>query len=109
MADPLLLKIGEKIRKIRKLQGLTQEELAEKCGLSYKYLGEIERGEKNTGVLNLFKISKGLSLSVGEIVNIESGDDKEENHLKIEFLHLLSDKNTQELRKALNVLKAVFE
>ncbi|RJP85078.1 MAG: XRE family transcriptional regulator [Desulfobacteraceae bacterium] len=109
MADPLLLKIGEKIRKIRKLQGLTQEELAEKCGLSYKYLGEIERGEKNSGILNLFKIASGLSLSVADIVDIDPGVDGEDNNLKIEFLHFLSDKNAQDLKKALEVLKAVFE
>lgn len=109
MADPLLIKIGEKIRKIRKLQGLTQEELAEKCGLSYKYLGEIERGEKNSGILNLFKIADGLSLSVSDIMDIDPGVDREEKNLKTEFLHFLADKNAQDMKKALNVLKAVFE
>lgn len=109
MADSLLLKIGKKLRNIRKLKGLTQEQLAERCGLSYKYLGEIERGEKNFGIQNLFKIADGLSISVADIVNIEPEADAEENNLKAELLYFLADKNPQELKKALSVLKAIFE
>ena len=109
MAHPLLSKIGKKIRELRKIQNLTQEQLAEKCGLSYKYLGEIERGEKNSGILNLIRIADGLSLSIVDIVDIKSDTKTEENLLKAEFMYFLSGKTTDELKKALKILKTVFE
>jgi transcriptional regulator with XRE-family HTH domain len=108
--DQLLNKIGKRIRDLRKHQGLTQEQLAEKSGLSYKYLGEIERGEKNSGILNLFRIAEGLSLPIGDIIiNIETEPHTEERKLKDEIMGFLSDKNSNDLKKTLKVLKAVFE
>lgn len=40
------LVIGEKLRECRKNQNLTQQELAEKAGITSRYLGDIERGSK---------------------------------------------------------------
>lgn len=39
------LRISEVIREKRKAKGLTQEELAEKVGVSAGYVGQVERGE----------------------------------------------------------------
>lgn len=39
------LRISEVIREKRKAKGLTQEELAEKVGVSAGYIGQVERGE----------------------------------------------------------------
>ena len=46
MSD-FLRSIGERIRTIRKLKGLTQEQLAEKTGLQDSYIGGVERGEEH--------------------------------------------------------------
>ena len=40
--------VGRKLQKIRKRQGLTQEQLAEKTDLSATYIGMIERGMPTT-------------------------------------------------------------
>ncbi|MGD6900376.1 helix-turn-helix domain-containing protein [Bacillus infantis] len=50
MADLLKL-VGNRIRIVRKGKGLIQEDLAEKCGLQYTYIGELERGERNISLL----------------------------------------------------------
>ncbi len=34
-----------KLRELRKMKGLTQEELAERAGLHWKFIGEVERGD----------------------------------------------------------------
>jgi transcriptional regulator with XRE-family HTH domain len=34
----LKVALGDKIRNLRRIKGLTQEELGEKAGLSYKYI-----------------------------------------------------------------------
>ena len=38
------MEIGNKINQLRKLSGMTQEQLAEKTGLSSRYIGQLERG-----------------------------------------------------------------
>jgi len=47
---------GEAIRNKRLEQGLSQEKLAELCGLHRTYIGGIERGERNVSLLNILKI-----------------------------------------------------
>jgi transcriptional regulator with XRE-family HTH domain len=109
VGDELLKKIGINIRELRKAQNLTQEQLAEKAGLSYKYLGEIERGEKNSGILNLFKIACGLSLSLRDIVYVENKTNAEEERLQLEIMGLLAGKSCDDLKRALKILKAILE
>jgi transcriptional regulator with XRE-family HTH domain len=50
--------IGEAIRHFRKEADLTQEKLAEKVDLNWKYIGEIERGEKIISIEALMRIAK---------------------------------------------------
>ncbi|WP_096154042.1 MULTISPECIES: helix-turn-helix domain-containing protein [Bacillus] len=54
--------IGESIREIRKAQKRTIEELADAAGINDKFLGEIERGEKEASVMTIMKIARGLDL-----------------------------------------------
>jgi ribosome-binding protein aMBF1 (putative translation factor) len=65
----LLKAVGANVRKARWLRGLTQEELASK-GLSYRYLAEIERGERNVTLRTLADLAKILGVTVGDLVEI---------------------------------------
>lgn len=73
MSDFLKL-VGERIRIFRKEQGLTQEELAEKAGLQYSYVGGVERGERNISLETLKKIIDGLDVSPYELFKFEESD-----------------------------------
>ncbi|QFT89119.1 HTH-type transcriptional regulator SinR [Bacillus sp. THAF10] len=55
--------IGARIRKIRKLRGLTQEILAERTGLQDSYIGGIERGARNISLQTLEKLIIGLEIT----------------------------------------------
>ena len=55
--------VGERIRKRRNHIGLTQEELAERCGLHHTYIGQLERGEKNATLESIEKVVCGLEIS----------------------------------------------
>jgi len=61
-------KVGLKIRKLRNIRGWTQEKLAFEADLHRAYIGQIERGEKNIGLVNLEKIAKALKVKLSEIV-----------------------------------------
>jgi len=54
-------KIGQKIRKYRKLNGLSQEELAEKVGISVTHMSHIETANTKLSLQVLVDISKGLT------------------------------------------------
>jgi transcriptional regulator with XRE-family HTH domain len=55
--------IGERIKNQRNQLGLTQEELAAKCGLHNTYIGQLERGEKNATLESIEKVVQGLGTS----------------------------------------------
>ncbi|MFX3637408.1 MAG: helix-turn-helix domain-containing protein [Candidatus Pristimantibacillus sp.] len=67
---PTILKLlGQRIRDLRKALGLSQEELAEKAGCHFSYIGGIERAEKNISILNLEKIASALGVNVVELLS----------------------------------------
>lgn len=59
---------GDHLRKLRQKQGLTQEELAEKAGMHFTYVGQIERGLRNPSLINLRKLAKALKIDGGELL-----------------------------------------
>lgn len=63
----VLQRLGERIRNLRNLRDLTQERLAERAGLTPKFLGEVERQETNPSATSLVRIADGLSVSVGDL------------------------------------------
>ena len=63
-----LIKIGSRIRELRKSKGYSQEEIANVSGMGRTYMGRVERGEQNISIQNLIQIAFALNVSVGEIV-----------------------------------------
>ena len=60
-----LYEIGQQIRTLREAKKLTQEQLANKCGISRVTLGKVERGELgNTSVKTLDIILASLGLEM---------------------------------------------
>lgn len=68
MNKSTLEKFGEKVRKERLKQNLSQEELAEKAGVHRTYIGMIERAEKNITLGNIEKIAKALKINISEML-----------------------------------------
>lgn len=60
-------KFGNRVRKLRKDKGWSQEEFADECGLHRTYIGAIERGERNVSLNNIHAIAKALGISVKEL------------------------------------------
>jgi len=60
----ILIKFGEKVRKIRKEKGLSQEELAHNANLHRTYIGMIERAEKNITLISIERIANALEVKI---------------------------------------------
>ena len=66
--NPALQTLGRRVREQRERAGLSQEAMAEKCGVHRTYYSAVERGERNVTVLTLLRISHGLGTDAGDLV-----------------------------------------
>jgi transcriptional regulator with XRE-family HTH domain len=55
-------RLGSRLRELRRSQHLSQEQLAARAGLSYKFIGEIERGTGNPTVDTLAVLADALGV-----------------------------------------------
>lgn len=60
----LLQILGNNLRKYRLENGLTQEELAEKTGISTSFCANLERGKKGMSITFLRELADSLNVSV---------------------------------------------
>jgi transcriptional regulator with XRE-family HTH domain len=60
--------LGERVRARREQLGLSQEGLADLCGVHWTFLGQVERGRRNLSLHNLLKIASGLQVDACELV-----------------------------------------
>ena len=67
--DPVLVALGEAIRRTRTGVGLSQEALAVDADLDRSYVGGIERGEHNPTVMNVVKIANALKLKPSTLLD----------------------------------------
>ncbi len=66
--------LGENIRIRRRNLRISQEKLAESCGLHRTYVCDIERGARNVSFGSLLKLAHGLGTTVSELTqHVESG------------------------------------
>ena len=56
------------LRRKRRDQQMTQEELAERAGLSARYVGAIERGDVSASVTVLGQIAEALGVEPGDLL-----------------------------------------
>lgn len=64
---PVLVSLGAEIRRTRSEMGISQERLALETEIDRSYLGAIERGEQNVGILHLWRICQALRISLADI------------------------------------------
>jgi len=106
-------RLGDRIRQLRKERNLSQERLAERADLNAKYLGAVERGERNPSFESLFKIAGALGISLAFLLQFEARppvkrkDEAEEIFWKIN--ELLSGKDKKSLKTALHLLSVHFD
>lgn len=66
--DQKLKQLGAAIREHRKAAGLSQEALADACGIERSHMGKIERGERNVSVLNVARVADALGVTVAHVM-----------------------------------------
>jgi len=59
--------VAERVIALRSARGWSQEELGARAGLTYKFIGEIERGQKSPSLDSLGAIAAGFDLDIAEL------------------------------------------
>ncbi len=67
----ILGNLARNVKEIRLTHGISQEQLAEKCGFHRTYIGSIERGERNTTLSTLEALSESLDVSISRLLDDE--------------------------------------
>ena len=60
--------IADNLRQIRAKNRISQDELAELCGISQQYICEIENEKVNPSIYILFKIADSLKITVNDLI-----------------------------------------
>jgi len=60
--------LSENILKYRRSKNLSQEQLADKCGLHRTYIGAVERGERNVTLSTLELLAQTLGVSIPDLL-----------------------------------------
>lgn len=110
--DSLVKLVGNNIKELRKLKKLTQEELAEKCGLQTSYLAGVERGDRNITIQTLEKITEGLEETPSTIFKFNTLDFNnkyfEKKELIVILRNLAENRSEGEVRLVLNIANEIF-
>ena len=94
--------IGNNLLLVRKRNGLTQSEAAERAGISDRTYADIERGSVNMRIETLLRLCQAFNITPDEILTKKSEDS---NDIKEEkFIEMLDNCSSSEKRTALELL-----
>jgi transcriptional regulator with XRE-family HTH domain len=95
------VRVGNAVRAFRTRQHLTQEQLAERSGLSQKFIGEIERGVANPTIETVSQLASALALDISDLLGLPGAPP--EDHYRI------SKRDLQLVREAADSLGSVMQ
>lgn len=100
--------VGARIKYLRRMQGISQEELALKAGINPAYFGQVERGLKCPTIDTLYKIAKAMEVSPAECLRSEELPDFSEDQVK-RLQSLLSRVPKEKMDQVLQVVEDITE
>ena len=66
MKEHILIRYGQAVRKVRLEQGISQEELADRCGLHRTFISDVELGKRNISLENIERIAISLNRTLSD-------------------------------------------
>ena len=96
--------IGQRIRKFRKAHSFSQEELAEKVGISTTHMSHIETGNTKLSLTVLVKLALALEVNTDDILFDQALINK--SSLTNQIIELLNASSPQELIIIYDIIKA---
>ena len=106
------LEIGLKIQALRKNKGITQEELAEKCNVSWRTISNLERGQVIPSLQLICDIAEHFDVSIDKLLNNKITVKKPMSRIRkenqvIESIYQLDDKLLYHIEEYIKLLKKI--
>ncbi|MCP4328935.1 MAG: helix-turn-helix transcriptional regulator [Alphaproteobacteria bacterium] len=95
-----LHRVGERVRAMRARRGMTRKILARDCGVSERYLAQLEGGHGNISIDRLRQVAKAMNVPVADLVR-EGPEQPIELTLLLQFLERLSPPEIGEAHRLL--------
>jgi transcriptional regulator with XRE-family HTH domain len=70
--ESFIINLGVHIRQLRESKNLSQQDLADDCGIPKVQIGRIERAKINTTIRTLIKIANALEIEPKELLNFQN-------------------------------------
>ncbi|CAM3473197.1 helix-turn-helix transcriptional regulator [Bordetella sputigena] len=102
--EPFLMALGERVRRLRAIRGMTRKALAQATGVSERHLANLEHGVGNASILVLLQIAKAFNCALAELV----GDVTTESPEWLLIRELLSGRSEGDLQRARVSLAQLF-
>jgi transcriptional regulator with XRE-family HTH domain len=100
-------RFGQQIRNARKAAHLSRDTVSEKAGITLKYLGEIERGEKWPSFEVTIKIARVIGVSPSVFLE-DLPSMKDSASIRNEIVRLLEGKSSKQLIMIFRVAQAIL-
>lgn len=101
--------LGNRIRFYRRQRHLSQEDLAELCDFHPTYIGQLERGEKNATLETVNRLSRGLGISLNELLKDIDAIDAAPNSTSLEVYHKLLKMSPKNQAKIASILSEIID
>ena len=99
--------LGRRLQRLRRVRGLTQEQLAERIDINPKYLSSVERGAENPTLDLFLRLAEGLQVELPALFQYaQEGESRERLRQHVE--RLIADLSEEELRRVVRVLEALI-
>ena len=100
--------IGEKIRSRRAKLGMSQEQLADLCGITSSYIGHIERGSRQLSLNTAISISTVLEISLDYLL-LDVKDQNSDANVLQSISAELKNHSPEQVDKFLSTIKILAE
>ena len=103
--DPFLVSLGERVRRMRAIRGMTRKELARAASVSERHLANLENGSGNVSILVLRQIAHAFNCVLAELL----GDITTATPDWLLIRELLQNRSEHEMQQARETLAQMFD
>ena len=112
MVDPV--QIGSKVKALRKTKNLTQEQLSEGVGVSWRTISNLETGKVIPKLDLIYGLAKHFDISIDELLNVRITKNKSVTRIRkenqvIQTIYQLNDQLLAHVEEYIQLIKKDFE
>ena len=96
--------LGQQIRKYRKVHGMSQEQLAEKIGISVTHMSHIETGNTKLSLQVFVDITRALDISADDLLSVSTPARRDQY---ADILAVLDTCGVQEVKILTDMVKSI--